>query len=925
MSANQEHVVKGACPIGSKEDGQCTSNTAVPDLNLNLNLNPDLQDIEIENIYEYYRQNIFPAIASSLPLLTQKLKEDAGPFFLRNTKKLMHFLIPWTKEDFQWHMNMHLPTGIELPTPPMNFTQLLLRNFDSDNDGHISASELLHMNLDSHHIQAALNLKQHLHVPSSIPSWLHLTSWPLIDYNLGLLIWRSCGGILLVIVAASIIPGRLHGLSGRILRWPVLGFTYFAISIELIVYIMVRLFIRMAETVFSTAKHRALRVSLEKASTYNEWLDIARELDHSQGRMEWVESKDDDSSYRYNWAFINELIADMKQAREMEDVSHAMSILQQCTRKNVGGIMNEDLFSYTNSGEPKKVVREFLDEVVKTLRWVTDQCRIEVDAHDPSDSHKKSSAANMLARKKNVIERVIDHSQFFVGPLAWALHTVTGTDQQQNEESKDENEHENGNENIRDEFEGKMTHKMTFAQREEVKIFLKRARAAFGRTALCLSGGAMLGCYHFGHILALVEEGVLPHIISGTSAGSIIAAAVCTRTNAEMIRDFKPEILAKRLTCFTKTWKERIEFVREHGCMFDQKEWIDLVTWFTCGDMTFEEAYKKTGRILNVTLSSTTKKAPPVLVNYITAPNVTIASATVASSAVPGFIKPVVLMKKGPDGVVTEQGLNKDESYWDGSIDQDIPTSNLAEMFNCHFFLTAQCNPHIVPFFFNSKGGVGQPSRWYRSQDDDAWRGGFLLTAIEIYLRSDMQAKMHFLNDLEAALAPFSTMFTQTTYGGTTTIVPQVSFSDYFQLFSNPTKKFLQKCVQGGRVAAFKHCSMMKLHYSVSNAFDDCLAILEEEDGSFSKSRRRHSNLLSSPHYKSSNQSGRGQKRSGIGRGYNLNASAFPLDNLLDGDIESEYSQDITSVGSSMSMHDDECEMRGFDGVRMDYPMHMIT
>ena len=48
--------------------------------------------------------------------------------------------------------------------------------------------------------------------------------------------------------------------------------------------------------------------------------------------------------------------------------------------------------------------------------------------------------------------------------------------------------------------------------------------------------------------------------------------------------------------------------------------------------MTFEEAYRKTGRILCITLSSTTKKAPPVLVNYITAPNVTIASAVIASA-----------------------------------------------------------------------------------------------------------------------------------------------------------------------------------------------------------------------------------------------------------------------------------------------------
>jgi predicted acylesterase/phospholipase RssA len=64
---------------------------------------------------------------------------------------------------------------------------------------------------------------------------------------------------------------------------------------------------------------------------------------------------------------------------------------------------------------------------------------------------------------------------------------------------------------------------------------------------------------------------------------------------------------------------------------------------FTSGTMTFAEAYRKTGRIFCVTLSSTTRKAPPVLLNYMTAPNVTIASAVVASAAVPGFIPPVRL------------------------------------------------------------------------------------------------------------------------------------------------------------------------------------------------------------------------------------------------------------------------------------------
>ena len=48
--------------------------------------------------------------------------------------------------------------------------------------------------------------------------------------------------------------------------------------------------------------------------------------------------------------------------------------------------------------------------------------------------------------------------------------------------------------------------------REKIKNFLKRARAAYGRTALCLSGGAMMGNYHFGVIKALLEEDCLPDV-----------------------------------------------------------------------------------------------------------------------------------------------------------------------------------------------------------------------------------------------------------------------------------------------------------------------------------------------------------------------------------------------------------------------------
>lgn len=55
------------------------------------------------------------------------------------------------------------------------------------------------------------------------------------------------------------------------------------------------------------------------------------------------------------------------------------------------------------------------------------------------------------------------------------------------------------------------------------------------------------------------------------------------------------------------------------------------------------------------------------------------------------------------------------------------------------------------------------------------------MTALEMYLKNDMRAKFRFLDELEAAVGFTSTMFHQE-FGGSTTIVPQVSFWDYFKV-----------------------------------------------------------------------------------------------------------------------------------------------
>ncbi|HMV72102.1 MAG TPA: patatin-like phospholipase family protein, partial [Pseudomonadales bacterium] len=71
--------------------------------------------------------------------------------------------------------------------------------------------------------------------------------------------------------------------------------------------------------------------------------------------------------------------------------------------------------------------------------------------------------------------------------------------------------------------------------------FFEQTSQTFGQTALMLSGGAALGIYHMGVVKSLWEHGLLPHVISGSSAGAVVAAVLGTHTDEEL-----REIMAHR-------------------------------------------------------------------------------------------------------------------------------------------------------------------------------------------------------------------------------------------------------------------------------------------------------------------------------------------------------------------------------------------
>lgn len=170
---------------------------------------------------------------------------------------------------------------------------------------------------------------------------------------------------------------------------------------------------------------------------------------------------------------------------------------------------------------------------------------------------------------------------------------------------------------------------------DKEKLFLsKQLHTNFGRTALCLSGGASFAWYHFGVVKALLDASLLPDVITGTSGGALVAALVATHTDEELAKLLVPALAHHMDACEESLliWGPRWW---RSGARFDSLAWARKCSWFCRGSTTFREAYERTGRILNVSCVPSDPHSPTILMNYLTAPDCIIWSSVIASAAVP--------------------------------------------------------------------------------------------------------------------------------------------------------------------------------------------------------------------------------------------------------------------------------------------------
>lgn len=341
------------------------------------------------------------------------------------------------------------------------------------------------------------------------------------------------------------------------------------------------------------------------------------------------------------------------------------------------------------------------------------------------------------------------------------------------------------------------------------KLF-RETRKSFGRSALMLSGGATLGLFHVGVVKALVRENLLPDVISGSSAGSIVASVIGTRAPGELEELLDPE------SSYYHFWKPlTLTEMRARGALMDQEQLRKGVARNT-RDLTFEESHALSGRTVNITVSPAGSNQPPRLLNYLTTPYLYLREAVLASSAVPLLFPPVELMTKDEDGqrVPYMPGLR----WTDGSLKSDLPGLRLRRLHNVNHFIVSQTNPHVIPFL---RGG-----------HDEVGLGGTLREVAYSALRGSAQYALDIgraglpIEGLRRQIDNASSILGQD-YRGNITILPKVSVWRYAHVTANPKLEAVTRFIHEGERATWTRLAMIRNQTCVAATLHACVRRLE--------------------------------------------------------------------------------------------------
>ncbi|KAI1335679.1 acyl transferase/acyl hydrolase/lysophospholipase [Xylariaceae sp. FL0016] len=499
--------------------------------------------------------------------------------------------------------------------------------------------------------------------------------------------------------------------------------------------------------------------ALRNAKVFEEWEHEALQLDNLKGLNLW---RNDPSSSSYDWGLISDRLNSITTASDEGDLQSLVDLVRSGLVRNLGNITSPKLYNRSFAGT-KYLIEEYIAQVARAVE----------DVNDPPASPPMNR------------------------------HTYTYTLSTQ--------------------------HKLDF---------LHDSRQAFGRSTLVLQGGAIFGLCHLGVVKALFLRGLLPRIITGTATGALIASLVAIHKEDELPSvltgdgiDLSAFEIHARETHRDHTWssfagsgwetlvRRVVRFWRE-GYFLDVKVLEECVK-ANVGDLTFEEAYSRSKRVLNITVATNSRDGIPTLLNYITAPNVLIWTAAVASNAsTPSLYgsRQTTVMCKDIDGKIVPWAPSNTFRPWTHVSDKDrkSPLTRIAQLFNVNHFIVSQARPYLIPFLESDMHG---PSL-FTARHKRAQVTGHVFRIVGLELRHRLR-QLDTLGLLPASIRRF--LVDEEVPGASVMLVPTVTAGDFVRLLETPTRESLEYWILRGERSVWPAVCALRMRcvveYDIERAY----------------------------------------------------------------------------------------------------------
>lgn len=208
--------------------------------------------------------------------------------------------------------------------------------------------------------------------------------------------------------------------------------------------------------------------------------------------------------------------------------------------------------------------------------------------------------------------------------------------------------------------------------------------------------------------------------------------------------------------------------------------------------------------------------------SYLRCERLELTGGRAASCSVPFVFSAASILAKDPKTGEAVPWNPSPQRWIDGSVDNDLPMTRLAELFNVNHFIVSQVNPHVVPFLAKEEDSITQGEEHLASS---MAAGPTWLHGITHLAKGEALHRMHtmaefgiFPNTLTKAVSVLSQK-----YSGDITILPEISYADFPRMLSNPTTEFMLNAQLSGERATWPKLSRIKNHCAIELALDNAV------------------------------------------------------------------------------------------------------